>query len=224
MLRDTAPGTTLRIVKRGEVVWERQGGAKPPSLSGVRATLEKNGDLELAWKLDAKVAAKDTATDTTEVWVRWTNDDGKTWHALTVGQRGNSATIPAEQLPTGSVRFELLAHDGFHTASATTEVLALPARPPAVAILYPSTSARVYGDRLIHLWGSASSFAGAALDAEAAEWSIDGKGVGKGLDVWVENPGAGRHNVLLRVTEGSLVGEATQAFEVIGESAPSVLG
>jgi hypothetical protein len=168
--------------------------------------------------------AKDTAAGTTDVWVRWTNDDGKTWHALTVGQRGTSTTIPAEQLPTGSVRFELLAHDGFHTARATTEVLVLPARPPAVAILYPSTSARVYGDRLMHLWGSASSFAGAALDAQAAEWRIDGKVVGTGLDVWVENPGAGRHSVLLRVTEGQLVGEATQAFEVIGETAPPSLG
>jgi hypothetical protein len=47
MLRDTAPGATLRIVKRGEVVWERRAG-QPPVIEGARAALNKNGDLELS--------------------------------------------------------------------------------------------------------------------------------------------------------------------------------
>jgi hypothetical protein len=149
--------------------------------------------------------------------VRWTGDDGKTWHALTVGQRGNSVTISAEQLPSGSVRFELLANDGFHTVRSTTDAVNLPARPPSVAILYPGTGARVYGDRLIHLRGSASSHAGASLEADAAEWFIDDKPVGRGLDLWIENPGAGRHRVRLQVTEGELTGSTTNDFVVLDE-------
>ena len=203
MLRDTAPGAGLRIVKRGEVVWERKGADEPPKFGGARATLNKKGDLELTWKLDT--APKDEI----EIWARWTNNDGKTWHALSVGLRGDRATIPAEQLPSGTARFELLAHDGFYTACTATEEVNLPAKPPSVVILYPFAGARVYGDRLIHFWGSASSFAGTIIDVDAAEWFIDDKPVGKGLDLWVNNPGAGPHRVCLQVTEAGLVGVAT---------------
>lgn len=210
MLRDTAVGACLRIVKRGEVVWERRGADKPPTISGARATLNKHGDLDLAWRLGGESKKE------VDVWVRWTNDEGKMWHALTVGQRGGSATIGVEQLPSGSVRFELLANDGFHTVRAMTDVAMLPAKPPAVSILYPSAGARVYGDRLIHLWGSASSFTGVPIHADAAEWFIDDQPVGNGLDLWVENCGEGRHRVRLQVTEAGLTSASTSDIEVLG--------
>ena len=215
MLRDTAPGTSLRIMKRGEVVWERAGSSKPPTLGAVRAKLDKNGDLELTWRLNAE------SKEYLDVWVRWSNDEGKTWHALTVGQRGNSATIPAEQLPSGKVQFELFANDGFHTVRATTDAVALPAKPPAVAILYPGEPARVYADRLMHLWGNATSYAGTAIDPQAVEWFIDDKAVGKGFDLWVETPGVGRHRLRMQVTEGALTGVAGNEFEVIGDGEPA---
>lgn len=223
LLRDSAPGAMLRIVKLGEVVWERKGADKPPKLSGVRATLAKNGDLELAWKLEGvdKQAAKDTAG---EVWVRWSADDGKTWHALTVGLRGGQARVPAAQLPAGTLRFELLANDGFHTVRARTEPLALPERPPAVSVLYPTATAAVYGERQIHLWGSASSHGGRPIEAEAAEWFINGKSVGHGLDLWVDNPGAGRNALALVVRDGELEGWAELTFEVRAIEAPPALG
>jgi hypothetical protein len=216
MLRDTAPGTTLRIVKRGEVVWERRGAGKPPALSGVRATLNKNGELELSWKIGGELKAESKVKEKEEVdiWLCWTNDDGKTWHALTVGLHGSSAAIDPEQLPSGNIRFEVLANDGFYTVRASSNVIELPARPPAVAILYPGAGARVYGDRLIHLWGTVSSFAGANMASDSAEWFIDDKSVGRGLDLWVENPGAGRHRVRLQVTEAGLTGMAASDIEV----------
>ncbi len=216
MLRDTAPGACLRIVKRGEVVWERKANPHPPKLGGVRAALAKNGDLELSWKLDA--AAKEAG----EVWARWSGDNGKTWHALTVGLRGTSATIPAEQLPSGTVRFELLAHDGFHTVRATSDVVELPQRPPSVAIFYPTAGGRLYGDRQIHLWGSASSHAGRPIDG--AEWFIDGSNVGSGFDLWVDNPGPGRHEVRLLVREAGLEGSATVEIEGMGSELPPAVG
>jgi hypothetical protein len=216
MLRDTAPGACLRIAKRGETVWECKGAERPPQLGGVKAVLTKTGDLTLTWKTEA--ATKESV----EVWVRWTADEGQTWHALTVGLRGGSATIPAEQLPTGSVRFELLAHDGFYTVRATTEPVLLPPRAPAVTILYPADGAAVFGDRLIHLWGAATSHTGAAIGSDAYEWSIDDKPVGRGHDLWVDNPGAGRHTLRLLVREGALQGVAAQGFEVIASGGPQI--
>ena len=214
MLADRAPGSALRIVKRGETVWEREGAAKPPAISGARAALDTNGDLQLSWQIGA------AAEREVEVWVRWTADDGKTWHALTVGLHGDNAIIAADQLPAGDVCFELLAHDGFYTVRAATDAVALPAKPPVVTILYPAAGARVYGDRLIHLWGTASSAAGATIDAQSAAWFIDGEPVGYGLDLWVDNPGAGRHCVRLQVAEGKFVGEATSEIEVLGDPEP----
>ncbi len=129
MLRDTAPGASLRIMKRVRSFGARLCQAARP-WCGARK-LDKNGDLELTWRLNAE------SKEYLDVWARWSNDEGKTWHALTLGQRGNSATIPAEQLPSGKVQFELFANDGFHTVRATTDAVTLPAKPPAVAILYP---------------------------------------------------------------------------------------
>jgi hypothetical protein len=181
-------------------------------LSGVKATLSESGDLKLAWRLDAASAK------TAEVWVRWTADKGETWHALTIGLRGGSAIVPAEQLPSGEVTFELLAHDGFHTTRASSEPLALPHRPPAVAILYPRPSGTVYDDRLIHLWGTASSHRGVPISADAAQWFIDDKPAGTGFDLWVDNPGPGPHALRLRVREGAMEGEAELSFSVAGET------
>jgi len=211
MLRDTAPGASLRIVKRGEVLWERKGADKPPRLASGKAALSKTGDLELAWKVET------STKDPVEVWVRWSTDDAETWHALTIGLHGGRATLPAEQLPSGKVRFELLAHDGFHTARATTESILLPPHAPAVAIHYPGVGARVHGDRLIHLWGSATSHGGQAIDPDACEWLLDDKSAAHGLDVWIENPGAGRHVLRLIVREGTMEGSADVEFVVIDD-------
>lgn len=207
MLRDVAPGALLRILKCGEVVWERKRAERACKLGGVRATLAKSGDLDLAWKLEG--AAREAA----EVWARWSDDEGKTWHALSVGLRGGSATLPAEALPAGTLRIELLAHDGFDTHRAVSEALQLPARPPALVIHHPTAGRPVHGDRQIHLWGSACDPRGALADA-AAEWFIDGRSVGQGLDLWVDSPGAGRHELRLVVRAGGLEASAAQSFEV----------
>jgi hypothetical protein len=45
MLNDVAPGARLRIVKRGETVWERRAPKELPALEGVRATLDKAYNL-----------------------------------------------------------------------------------------------------------------------------------------------------------------------------------
>jgi hypothetical protein len=220
MLRDTAPGALLRIVKRGEVVWERRG-ASPPKIGEARATLSADGRLELSWQIGGESKRESQSAEEIEVWARWSDDDGKTWHALSVGLRGGKAVIDAEPLPAGAVRFELLANDGFHTVRATTNAVEIAAKPPAVTILYPTAGARVYADRLMHLWGTASSFGGATLAADSAQWFIDDKSVGRGLDLWVDNPGPGHHRVRLEVEQGGLTGVATSEIDVGGAADPA---
>ena len=208
MLNDVSAGACVRIVKRGKVVWERRAPANSPVLRNVTAEVDMEDNLKLNWQLD--VEAKDQA----EVWARWSNDDGRTWHALTAGQKGTSVIIAREQLPSGNVRIQILAHDGFHTVSAETETMELPPKPPALAILYPGPSARVYAEKQIHLVGNASSFHGSSLSGEQLTWYIDDNLVANGFDTWVDNPGPGRHELRFQVKEGEQLATAHTQFEV----------
>jgi hypothetical protein len=216
MLRDTAPGALLRIVKDNKVVWERRGAAQPPVIREAQARLGEDQQLELSWRIDHDGQHEDPHAQV-EVWVRWSGDEGRTWHALTVGLHGNAASVDVSQLPAGPVRFELLANDGFHTARATTEPVVLQEKAPSVAILYPADGQQVYPDRLVHLAGSAARHSGAAIDPASARWFIDDQPVGNGLDLWVENPGAGRHTVRLEVGADGLTGSASSVIEVLAD-------
>jgi hypothetical protein len=128
--------------------------------------------------------------------------------------RGNSAEIDRDQLPSGRLRFQVLAHDGFQTVSATTGSVDLPARPPTVTIFYPKEGDQVYAERLLHLWGTATSDTGEDLTEEQFTWSIDDAEVGRGRDIWVDNPGAGGHEVRLEVSDQAGTGTASFAIEV----------
>ena len=111
------------------------------------------------------------------------------------------------------MRSQILAHDGFSTASSTTEAIELPAKAPAVTILYPTTDDVVYAERHLHLWGAATSFSGAQIPDESFTRLIDGHEVGHGRDLWVESPEPGSHEVRLAVSDeaGLAVGDVQSA-------------
>lgn len=208
MLEDVAPGARLRLLRDGEVVWERQRPAAPPKLGAVKAKLD-DGLVRLTWKgslpSDTPVAA----------WVRWSSDGGKSWRALSI--TGESALdIPAELFPAGTIQFQVMAQDGFETVSAESAPLDSPGAKPAVAILYPRDGDRAYAEKFLHLRGAAATAAGEPLPAEAYRWFIDDKEAGRGADIWVENPGAGRHKLRLEVNGPGGTGEAQSVVENIG--------
>ena len=207
MLDDLAPGQTLRIVKDGETVWERTAPAEPPKVSHIRAQVGKDGRLNLSWR--GQTGSEEPA----EYWICWSRD-GKQWHALMVGVTDSKISLNPEQLPSGEVRFQIMAHDGFYTTVAESEPLEMAARPPIVTILYPRQDDLAYAERLLHLWGTAESRAGYDLADEQFIWTINGEEVGRGRDIWVENPGVGTHKVQLSVTEGELTGSADTAVTI----------
>lgn len=212
MLRDVAPGQALRIARCGEVVWERSRPASPPKLGRLRTAVDDDGNLRLSWTCSV-------AGDDADIWVRWAEGDSEAWHALTVGVTGTSVEIPAAQLPAGTVRFQVMAHDGFSTATATTGAVELPERPPAATILYPREGDRAYAEREMHLWGTAHSAAAGPLPDDAFAWTIDGEPVGRGRDIWVAGPGPGSHEIRLEVSGTGGTGVDASRVEVTGVSA-----
>ncbi len=115
-------------------MWERVRPDSAPTVSRVRGELDEHGDLRITWSATC-------GTDAEEAWIRWSTD-GTDWRALTVVCQGCHATIPAEQLPSGTIHVQVLVHDGFSTVDAASEAIELPARPPAVTILYRRRSRR----------------------------------------------------------------------------------
>lgn len=203
MVDDVARGASLRIVNDNEVVWERRGAEEPPTLANVVATLETRGAVTLSWSVDGAPEQE------TEVWIRWSNDGGRSWHALTVGQRGSSVGIDPAQIPAGDVRFEVLVHDGFHTVTSVSEPIGLPAKPPAVSILQPESAARHSGNRQIHLFGVTASHGRGEVDPLTAVWYLDGQPIATGFDAWVDTPTTGQHEIRLETTHEGQVAVAT---------------
>jgi hypothetical protein len=208
MLDDHAPGAALRIVRGGEVVWERPRPSTPVVLARATAKAGDRG-VRLTWRFEKG------ARSVEDIWIRWSNDDGRIWRALTVGITGTSTDIAIEHLPAGDVRFQILAHDGFSTTSATTTSVQLPPRPPVVTILFPKTDDVVYAERRLHLWGSASSAYDAAIADERFVWFIDEYEVGRGRDIWVDSPEPGRHDVRLDVSDEGGTTSATSEPELL---------
>jgi hypothetical protein len=176
-------------------------------LSRIRAQVNKDGRITLGWSCKSETENQD------EYWVRWSRD-GKRWHALLVGVTDSKISLDPEQLPSGEIQFQVMAHDGFFTTTAASQPVEIAARPPVVTILYPGRDDLAYDERQLHLWGTADSRSGNHLADEKFIWTINGKEVGRGRDIWVENPGAGTHAVQLSVAEGELVGVAETAVTI----------
>ncbi|MDX1251758.1 MAG: IPT/TIG domain-containing protein [Gammaproteobacteria bacterium] len=210
MLDDVAPGASLHLLRDGEVVWERQRSEAPPKLSHIKARVD-DGLVRLSWTCVRHTDYPSNA------WVRWSNNDGKSWHALTIAE-GNAVDIPLALLPAGAVRFQIMAHDGFETVTAISAPVKIPALRPMVAILFPRANDRAYAERFLHLRGAAASPGGEPPPAEAYVWYVDGKEIGRGADVWVENPGAGRHKLRLEVSGPGGTGVAQSVVEIIKTS------
>ncbi|MAT96326.1 MAG: hypothetical protein CL608_04215 [Anaerolineaceae bacterium] len=207
MLDDLAPGQTLRIVKDGETVWERTAPKERPQVSNIRAQMLKDGRFSLSWR------GQSTSEGQDEYWIRWSRD-GQNWHALMVGVTDNTIHLDPEQLPSGEIQFQVMVHDGFYTTTVESNTVEIAARPPAVTILYPKQDDLAYDERQLHLWGTADSRAGHELAEEQFVWHINGEEVGRGRDIWVENPGTGEHKIQLSVTDGELEGVAETAVTI----------
>jgi hypothetical protein len=90
-----------------------------------------------------------------------------------------------------------VVHDGFSTATAETDDVDLPERPPSVAILAPADGEDAPGRAVSASLGAVNMVDGTPLDDPDASWAIDDDTVGEGLDVWIPPLSPGTHRVAL---------------------------
>lgn len=192
VLLDADHAAELRIRRGDEVVWQRKRPDRRATFTRAAARRRKGGEVEITWSIDGPKGASGA-----DVWLRWSADGGKTWNGLAVGLQGGKIAIDPRTIPARRVMFELLAHDGFHTSSARTAEIDLPARPPSAAIIHPRQGASLPAGRPLRLRGVILDRGTADPTPEKAAWTLDGEAVGAGLDVWLPAPSPGEHTLEL---------------------------
>jgi hypothetical protein len=187
---DVGRGAALRIARDDETVWERRATDAPPKVGRLSAKADEAGRLAVAWE-------GEVAGERPEAWLQWSADDGATWRGLTTGIRDREASVDLTGVPSGTVLVRLLLHDGFDTSVSDPVKVRIPSRGPDAAILSPQEGETLIVGRPLRLWGSGVAASGEPLTDEDARWLIDGKEVGRGLDVWTVVPEVGDHVVSL---------------------------
>ncbi len=191
VMDDVEDGQRLQILKGEEVVWRKERPVHKPKLKQVEAVLTKDDRLQLSWSYETPPAEE------AEIWLRWSGDQGETWNGLAVNRRGTSAALPTDGLPAGSLTFEVVAHDGFYSVSAESPPVEIPERAPLLSILRPRSETLLAVHQPLRLLASATMRSRNVLSDDRLVWFIDEQEVGRGRDIWVNNPGKGNHEIKL---------------------------
>jgi len=100
-------GSTLRIVRDEEEIWIRESAGAPPRVEGLQGAVD-GPCVRLSWQEEVYV-------DTPLRLLRWSADEGKTWHVLDAVCEVDEATVPLALLPCSAL-VQVVIADGFDTA------------------------------------------------------------------------------------------------------------
>ena len=193
---DTGRGGALRLLSDGEEVWRREAPENKPSPAEVNAQPDKSGALVLSWKVSRH-------DEDCEVWIRAHVGRGRKMRTkvLHIARGSGRAKLKTPDLPSGKVRIDAVCHDGFDAVTGKAVTIDLPERPPTVAILHPYDKRTLKAGGSMRLHGMATAADGRAIDPEKCVWTIDGKQVGTGLDLFVPAPDPGEHEATLMAAD-----------------------
>lgn len=206
---DAGRVTAVRVVRDGDEVWRREAPGHPPRVSELEVAAD--GDrLRARWT--TQVSDDAVRLDR---FVRWSGDDGRTWHLLALGVDQDELDVPTEGMTPGEAIVQVLVTDGFSTTASDGVRVEVPARPPTVSVMWPRTGAVVAAGMPLRLWGSATAADGRPLDGDSVTWLVDGERVAIGADQWVAlDLAEGEHRATLRAEDGRNASEVEVVFEV----------
>ena len=147
-----------------------------------------------------------------EFSLQFSKDEGRSWNGVVVGIRENECRFALDSLPSGPVTFRLLAHDGFHSVEAVSDVVELPRRAPTVSILHPQEGPALVPGQPMRLWAAVSTASSEPIDPQRCTWTIDGREAGSGVDAWVTAPQEGTHRCTVTVESEDGRSEANVTF------------
>jgi hypothetical protein len=203
---NVARGASLEINDAKTTQWKRKAPKTPVKVSSLTASVEGDHSIRAKWSTRGKAV---------EFWLRYSTGDGP-WRSIVTGITEGSAHVPAGTLPSGTVRLQVVAHDGFDSDESKSIELTVPERAPDVAIVHPVDGFTYVEQQSLRLWGAATASNGAPAADEHCSWTLDGKEVGRGLDLWIAAPAAGRHELVLTARAGDAASLKTITFVTTG--------
>jgi hypothetical protein len=214
---NVAPGARLRLVcdKEKKEIWSLKAPEKEPHIKSFRASVNKDGTLKVTCNVEHSAKKP-------ELWVRWSDDEGKSWHPvqtrLTLGKEtksGNTFNLPLAFVPAGKVLVQLVVNDGFFSMISKPVTIDAPKQPPAVSLMHPKQDQTLAAGRPMRLWAIVNDNAGRPIKTKRCSWTIDGKKVADGTDALITAPSEGKHTCVLKVEiEGEKV-EREVKFETV---------
>jgi len=135
--------------------------------------------------------------------VRYSNDEGRTWHAVATGITVKEWKLDFDKLPGGDkCVIQVLASAGFRTGKATSEPFAVARKPYKPSIISPSNEATFVEGNSVRFFGFAHSPEGSAKPA-ALDWSSNRDGfLDSGAEAVVHTLSVGRHRITLTTNDG----------------------
>jgi hypothetical protein len=177
VLSDRTDIGELRVVRNEAVLWSRRADDEPPRFETVSAQIE-DSELSVRWVVRGASAG-------THYVVRWSGDRGEDWETLTVvpdtatspSEGESEARVAVSALRPGPALIHVVAVEGLHTVVSDPVDVAVPDRPPTVAIVWPREGSVVLNSEPVRLWGMAVFASGARVPDEALQWTLDGRAV-----------------------------------------------
>ncbi len=215
---DAGPGASLEITDGTTSHWQRTAPDRPVVITRFDAKVDRGGQVTAKWSAQGSPV---------ECWLRYSRD-GHAWDGIATALTGNTLTgnkvrLDARCLPSGQGLLQLVAHDGFFSHCSPSVAISLPHRPPTAAILHPGEGGTYVAGQTVRLWGAATTSEGQPVAAERCRWTLDGKDVGRGSDIRVLAPAAGKHETCLIVDDDSgPPAVATTSFVTV--SVPASMG
>lgn len=216
-LPNVAAGARLRLFcdKEGKEMWSVNAPEKEPRITSFRPSVRRDGVLRVSCGIDHSVKQP-------ELWVRWSDDDGKSWHPvqtrLSLGARTKGVhtfDLSLRSVPAGKVLLQLVVNDGFFTTISKSRAIEVPKQPPAVSLLHPQQSEVIGAQRPMRLWAIVNDNIGRKLKTNKCFWFVDGKEVAQGTEAWMTAPTEGKHTCLLQVDIDGEKIEREVEFETI---------
>jgi hypothetical protein len=195
LVPNVEPGAALRIQRPGRdgagqdsVAWERKASETPPRLLRVDVKARK-ADVLVQWSVEPGSGELPL-----QFSVQFSKDGGRSWNGCAAGLRDPRLAVDLAALPSGSITFRAMVHDGFNTVAERSRPVVLKPRAPGVTIMNPPAdgSALLEGSPL-RLWVAVATASGKRIEPDACAWTLDGEPVGSGLELWITAPKAGYH-------------------------------